>query len=65
MRISTTKTESNEEAKDELTVNWIDKFIINEEKIDLTKTLNNEGPSMVLISNPFDTAKNKIRKKRR
>ncbi len=65
MRIFTTKAESNEEAKDVSTANWTDKFVIDEDNIDLRKTLNNQGPNMLLISNPFDTGKNKIKKKRR
>lgn len=65
MRSFTTKTESNEEAKEETTANWIDKFVIDEDNIDLRKTLNNQGPNTLLISNPFDTGKNKIKKKRR
>ncbi len=59
------KTESNEEAKEDLIKNWIEKLEVDENSIDLKRILNGEGPQMWLMSNPFDVGKGKMKKKKR
>lgn len=45
---------------------WIDNFVVDEQKIDLKTTMSREFRSgFGLMSNPFDNAKSKLKKKQK